>query len=181
MDIYDRDVLFTRKFCGVPKPAATTRTDYSKSHRQLHKFALNVSITNVLQILPLTHKQQSAKVLVSCLNVSAGISFASSYGSMLFPDNHSPAQWAIIEKFMPEQKPLGRNIEVNLGEVLNAILYTNRSDCQCDMLPHSFPNFKTVNDDDNLWRSEGRWDTIMHSLRDAVREAVGRKPDLSND
>ena len=35
-------------------------------------------------------------------------------------------------------KPLGRNIEVDLREVLNAILYINRSGCQWDMLPQGF-------------------------------------------
>jgi putative transposase len=96
-----------------------------------------------------------------------------------YPTDLSDSQWSIIERFMPEQKPLGRNIEVDLREVLNAILYINRSGCQWDMLPHDFPNYKTVNYYYNLWRSEGRWDTIMNSLRDAVREAAGRKPEPS--
>jgi len=96
-----------------------------------------------------------------------------------YPTDLTDVQWAIIEKFMPEQKPLGRNIEVDLREVLNAILYVNRAGCQWDMLPHDFPNYKTVNYYYNLWRSEGRWDTIMNSLRDAVRETAGRKPEPS--
>lgn len=48
-----------------------------------------------------------------------------------YPTDLSDSQWAIIERFMPEQKPLGRNIEVDLREVLNAILYINRAGCQC--------------------------------------------------
>jgi transposase len=38
-----------------------------------------------------------------------------------YPTDLTDVQWAIIVKFMPEQKPLGRTIEVDLREVLNAI------------------------------------------------------------
>lgn len=91
-----------------------------------------------------------------------------------YPTDLSAAQWEIIEAFMPTQKPAGRNIEVNLREVVNAILYINRAGCQWDMLPHDFPNFKTVNWYYNAWRREGRWDRIMVALRDAVRQSVGK-------
>ena len=40
------------------------------------------------------------------------------------------------------------------------------------MLPHDFPNFKTVNWYYNAWRREGRWDNIMVALRNAVRPSV---------
>lgn len=92
-----------------------------------------------------------------------------------YPTDLSDAQWKIIEAFMPAQKPAGRNIEVNLREVVNAILYINRAGCQWDMLPHDFPNFKTVNWYYNAWRREGRWDNLMVALRDAVRQSVGKK------
>jgi putative transposase len=91
-----------------------------------------------------------------------------------YPTDLSDAQWEIIEAFMPAQKPAGRNIEVNLREVVNAILYINRAGCQWDMLPHDFPNFKTVNWYYNAWRREGRWDNMMVALRDAVRQSVGK-------
>lgn len=47
-----------------------------------------------------------------------------------YPTDLSNAQWEIIEAFMPVQKPAGRNIEVNLREVVNAILCLNRAGCQ---------------------------------------------------
>lgn len=67
-----------------------------------------------------------------------------------------------------------RSIEVELREVVNAILYINRAGCQWDMLPHDFPNYKTVNGYYNLWRRDGVWDNIMNALRAAVRKAAGR-------
>lgn len=92
-----------------------------------------------------------------------------------YPTDISDAQWNLIKKFMPREKPRGRDIEVDLREVVNAIFYINRAGCQWDMLPHDFPNFKTVNYWYNRWRREGQWDQIMSGLRDAVREAAGRE------
>ena len=92
-----------------------------------------------------------------------------------YPTDLSDQQWAIVEPFMPADKPKGRNIKVDLREVFNAILYINRAGCQWDMLPHDFPNYKTVNWYYNLWRREGLWDKMMASLRDQVRATVNKK------
>lgn len=92
-----------------------------------------------------------------------------------YPTDLSDAQWSMIEPFLPQQKPAGRNIEVNLREVVNAILYVNRAGCQWDMLPHDFPNYKTVNWYYNNWRRDGRWNKMMIALRDAVRQSVGKE------
>ena len=91
-----------------------------------------------------------------------------------YPTDLSDSQWALLEPFMPKSKPLGRNIEVNLREVVNAILYINRAGCQWDMLPHDFPNYKTVNWYYNEWRRSGLWEQIMTGLREAVRRQAGR-------
>lgn len=95
-----------------------------------------------------------------------------------YPTDLTDSQWKFIEPFMPEMRASGRGrrIEVDLRDVVNAILYINRAGCQWDMLPHDFPNYKTVNYYYNLWRKEGRWDLILNALRDAVREATGRNP-----
>lgn len=93
-----------------------------------------------------------------------------------YPTDLTDSQWEFVQAFMPEARSSGRGrrIEVDLREVVNAILYVNRSGCQWDMLPHEFPNYKTVNYYYNLWRKEGRWDLILNALRDAVRESAGR-------
>ena len=85
-----------------------------------------------------------------------------------YPTDLSDSQWQLIEGFMPQEKPRGRDIEVDLREVVNAIFYVNRAGCQWDMLPHDFPNYKTVNYYYNLWRREGRWDQIKSALHQAV-------------
>ena len=94
-----------------------------------------------------------------------------------YPTDLSDAQWALLEPFMPKSKPLGRNIEVSLREVVNAIFYINRAGCQWDMLPHDFPDFMTVNWYYNEWRRSGLWDQIMAALRSTVRTQAGRSVD----
>ena len=45
-------------------------------------------------------------------------------------------QWVLVEQVLPAAKPGGRPRKMNLREVLNTILYLNRTECQWDMLPH---------------------------------------------
>lgn len=93
---------------------------------------------------------------------------------MAYPTDLTDAQWQLIRPLLPKKKVLGRNVEVDLREVVNAIFYVNRAGCQWDMLPHDFPNYKTVNWYYNLWRRAGLWDVILVALRDAVRQSVGK-------
>lgn len=98
---------------------------------------------------------------------------------MPYPTDLTDEQWDIIKVFMPEPKPRGRHIEVDLREVVNAIFYINRAGCQWDMLPHDFPNYKTVNWYYSLWRREGIWDEMLNALRDVVRESAKHNTDPS--
>ncbi len=60
-----------------------------------------------------------------------------------YPSDLTDAQWALIEPHIPIFD-VGRPREVDMREVLNAILYLNRSGCQWDMLPHDLPARSTV-------------------------------------
>ena len=53
-------------------------------------------------------------------------------------------QWVLVERLLPAAKPGGRPRKVNLREVLNAILYLDRTGCQWDMLPHDLLPKSTV-------------------------------------
>jgi putative transposase len=76
----------------------------------------------------------------------------------------------------PEVEGLGRPREVDFREVINAILYLNRSGCQWDMLPHDLPPKSTVYDYFAKWRGDGTWQRMMDALRAQVRVAAGREP-----
>jgi putative transposase len=95
-----------------------------------------------------------------------------------YPSDLTDDQWALIEPHIPVFD-LGRPRDVDIREVLNAILYLNRSGCQWDMLPHEFPARSTVYDYFARWRDDGTWQRLMDALRQGVRVAAGREPSPS--
>lgn len=95
-----------------------------------------------------------------------------------YPSDLSNEQWDVIEPLIPTAST-GRPRSVDMREVLNAILYLNRSGCQWDMLPHDFPAKSTVYDYFAQWRNDGTWQNILDALRQRVRVAEGREPSPS--
>lgn len=95
-----------------------------------------------------------------------------------YPSDLTDEQWAAIEPLIPVYE-VGRPREVDMREVLNAILYLNRSGCQWDMLPHDLPPKSTVYDHFARWRDDGTWQRFMDVLRREVRVAAGREPSPS--
>jgi putative transposase len=94
-----------------------------------------------------------------------------------YPSDLTDAQWSLVEPLVPrEVEGLGRPREVDFREVINAILYLNRSGCQWDMLPHDLPPKSTVYDYFAKWRDNGAWQRMMDALRAQVRVAAGREP-----
>lgn len=93
-----------------------------------------------------------------------------------YPSDLTDAQWSLVEPLLPrEVEGLGRPREVDFREVINAILYLNRSGCQWDMLPHDLPPKSTVYDYFAKWRDDGAWQRMMDALRAQVRVAAGRE------
>lgn len=85
-------------------------------------------------------------------------------------------QWKILERLIPPAKDGGRPRQVDMREVINTILYLNRSGCQWDMLPHDLLPKSTVYDYFAAWRDDGAWQQMMDTLREQVRVAAGREP-----
>ena len=65
---------------------------------------------------------------------------------------------------------------VDLREVVNTILYLNRTGCQWDLLPHDLLAKSTVYDYFAAWRNDGTWQRMLDALREQVRVAEGRQP-----
>src|SRR3954449_7366641 len=85
-------------------------------------------------------------------------------------------QWEILRPLIPEAKPGGRPREVDLREVMNTLLYQDRTGCQWEMLPHDLLPKSTVFDYFKRWRDDGTWQVIVDALREKVRAAAGREP-----
>jgi putative transposase len=95
-----------------------------------------------------------------------------------YPTDLTDEQWIILEPLLPAEREgrLGRPREVDLREVVNTILYLNRSGCQWDMLPHDLLPKSTAYDYFTRWRDDGTWPKLIDVLRTGVRVAAGRAP-----
>lgn len=96
-----------------------------------------------------------------------------------YPSDLTDEQWAILEPMIPppkQSKRGGRPREVDMREVLNTILYLNRSGCQWHMLPHDLLPKSTVYDYFAQWREDGTWGRLVKTLRERNRVEAGREP-----
>lgn len=93
-----------------------------------------------------------------------------------YPSDLTDAQWELIADLLPVAQATGRPREVDLREVINTILYLNRSGCQWDMLPHDLLRKSTAYDYFAKWRDDGTWQKIVDGMRERVRVAAGRQP-----
>ena len=87
-------------------------------------------------------------------------------------------QWAVVRPLIPGSRNAhgGRPRTVCLREVVNTILYLNRTGCQWDMLPHDLLLKSTVYDYFAQWRDDGTLTVIVAALRTRIRVAGGREP-----
>jgi putative transposase len=94
----------------------------------------------------------------------------------VYPTDLTDDQWALLEALIPPEKSGGRHRSVSLREVVNTILYLNRTGCQWDMLPHDLLAKSTVYDYFASWRNNGTWQKLMDALREQARVQAGREP-----
>jgi putative transposase len=84
-------------------------------------------------------------------------------------------QWEILRPLIPDAKPGGRPREVDMREVMNTLLYQDRTGCQWELLPHDLLPKSTVYDYFARFRDDGTWQRIADALRQAVRRKAGRE------
>ncbi len=84
-------------------------------------------------------------------------------------------QWQLIRPLLPPRSRVGRPRRICRRQVVNAILYVNRTGCQWRQLPRDFPNWRTVYDLFWHWQLWGLWQEIHDKLREQVRRAEGRQ------
>jgi transposase len=92
----------------------------------------------------------------------------------------SDARWALIEPILVawREKRVGLGISRVVHsprEIVNAILYVNRTGMAWEYLPHDFPPYKTVYYYYALWEVDGTTEAIHDALRADVRVHKGRK------
>ncbi|MER6011544.1 IS5 family transposase [Streptomyces bluensis] len=92
----------------------------------------------------------------------------------------SDARWALIEPVFTAWRARrtgpGTAARVHdLREIVNAILYVNRTGIPWEYLPHDFPPYKTVYDYYAKWEADGTTQQVHDLLRDKTRQAHGRR------
>ena len=93
-----------------------------------------------------------------------------------YPSDLTDEQWQLIQPHIPPEKPGGRPRVVNMQDVLNGLLYHNRTGCQWRALPHEFPPWPTVAYYFYRFRNDGTWLAIHNTLREKVRVQAGKEP-----
>lgn len=99
-----------------------------------------------------------------------------------YPSDLSDEQWATLKPLIARPRRAdgrGRPPEVELREVVNAVLYVLREGCRWRALPHDFPNWNTVYWYFAKWTDDGTLVRIHDALRRRTREQSGRDPEPS--
>ncbi|HEY9781976.1 MAG TPA: transposase [Leptolyngbyaceae cyanobacterium] len=84
-------------------------------------------------------------------------------------------EWQAIEPLLPAPKPVGKDRDVDLREVLNAIFYRADNGIKWRALPCDFPAWQTVYGYYRLWVKLGVWEQINTVPVQQVRSSVGRE------
>jgi putative transposase len=84
------------------------------------------------------------------------------------------AEWRIIAPLIPHSKE-GKPREVDIREIVNALMYLLKSGCSWRLLPHDFPKWQLVYYYFRFWKQKGYWKDIHDALRGKVRRASGKQ------
>jgi len=97
---------------------------------------------------------------------------------MRYQTDLTDSQWELIAEFFETKK--GKNFKKHeKRELVNAVLYRNKTGCQWSLLPNDFPNFNTVWSFYRRAVASGRWEKAMDKMVKKVRVDAGREPEPS--
>ncbi|MFI2429806.1 IS5 family transposase [Streptomyces sp. NPDC018955] len=99
-----------------------------------------------------------------------------------YPSDLSDARWELVEPVLAAWRSerrrralaFGRPPEHELREIMNAILYVDRTGVQWRYLPHDFPPWETVYGYFAKWQKDGVFAQLNDLLRELVRQKEGR-------
>jgi transposase len=92
-----------------------------------------------------------------------------------YPSDLTDREWSQIERFIPAPKSGGRPAKYERREIVNALLYIDRTGCQWRALPHDFPPWEAVYWYFRTWKKDGTLDRLHDELRGDLRAAQGRQ------
>jgi putative transposase len=89
------------------------------------------------------------------------------------------AQWDLLEPLLlalADRVRPGPEREVDLREVVNTVLYQNRTGCHWALLPHDLLPKSTAYEYCVKWRDQGLFQQIVDTLRAEVRQSTPKAP-----
>lgn len=97
-----------------------------------------------------------------------------------YPSDLKDAEWEKLKPLLPgERNRIGSPREVELREVVNALMYVADNGIKWRAMPHDFPPWQTVYGYFQRWSQTGVWEQVNQTLRKDVRLAVGREAEPS--
>jgi transposase len=102
-----------------------------------------------------------------------------------YPSDLSDARWALIEPVLTAWRArrqanalaIGRPPEHALRDLMDAIIYLDRTGTPWRYLPHDYPPWNTVFHYFGWWQDDGVFEQLNGLLRRLVRSAAGREPE----
>jgi putative transposase len=91
-----------------------------------------------------------------------------------YPSDLTDSQWEHIKELLPKAKRHRRPRELEMRQVVKAILYVVVGGIQWRMLPRDFPKWQSVYYYFRLWRKSSEWQRLHDRLRAEVRRTAGR-------
>ncbi len=92
-----------------------------------------------------------------------------------YPTDLQYTEWQLIEQLFPMAQR-GRPRKWEPWQIINGILYVNRTGCQWRMLTKDLPPWQTVYGYFWRWTRSGLWQKINEMLLRKIRQQQGREP-----
>jgi len=99
-----------------------------------------------------------------------------------YPTDLTDSQWNLLEPLLPKPKNGGKKggrPSSDLRQIINALLYLNRTGCQWRMLPNNYACWRTIYGYFKKWSENGVWKNIMDNLRMRERVRQGHQEEPS--
>lgn len=91
-----------------------------------------------------------------------------------YPTDLTDEQYQLIREFV-EPPGFEPALKHSRREIVNAILYLNRTGCGWEYFPTDLPPWKTVYGYYRAWTRDGTWQCLHDALREQVRREAGKR------
>ena len=92
-----------------------------------------------------------------------------------YPSDLTNTEWMKLFPLLPQENRIGSPREVELREVMNALMYVADNGIKWRAMPHDLPAWQTVYGYFRRWSQNGMWEHVNQALGKEVRIAAGRE------